>query len=142
MLRMTFFWPEASSDFTFSRSAVLSSPSTMRPSMATTATPSTTRSVIFSATIFPPDLSLFVNLNFQRREKRASIIVRARQVIPALSANQLATLRLEPLGTNRAETDGVFLSTLRLAGIRAKRATICIYMHGLFHGPKVIAQPE
>src|ERR1700693_3232378 len=104
MFRTTFFWPEASSDFTFSRSEVLSSPSTMRPSIATTATPSTTRSVIFSATVYPPDLSLYVNLNFQRREKRASVIVRARQVIPALRANQLATLRLEPVGTNRAET--------------------------------------
>jgi hypothetical protein len=64
-------------------------------------------------------LSLIVNLNFQRREKRASIIVRARQVIPALPANQLATLRLEPLGTNRAETDGVLTGTMLLAGIRA-----------------------
>jgi len=86
-------------------------------------------------------LSFLVNLNFQRREKAASIIVRARQVIPALPANQLATLRLEPLRTNRAETDGVLLSTLLLAGISEKRATIRVYMHGSFHGPKVIAQP-
>ena len=82
-----------------------------------------------------------MNLNFQRREKGASIIVRARQVISALAANELATLRLEPLGTNRAETDGVLLNTLLLAGIRAKRAAIGIYMHSSFHGPKVIAQP-
>jgi hypothetical protein len=83
-----------------------------------------------------------VNLNSQRREKRASVIVRARQVIPALGANQLATLRLEPLGTNRAETDGVLRNTLLLAGIRGQRATIRIYMRSSFHGPKVIAQPE
>jgi hypothetical protein len=87
-------------------------------------------------------LSFLVNLNFQRREKAASIIVRARQVIPAFTANELATLRLEPLGTNRAETDGVLLGTLMLAGIRTKNATIHIYMHNSFHGPKVIAQPE
>jgi len=86
-------------------------------------------------------LSLIVNLKFQRRQKRASIIVRARQIIPALPANQLATLRLEPLGTNRAETDGVLFGTLLLAGIRPYRATIRIYMHSSFHGPKVIAQP-
>jgi hypothetical protein len=86
-------------------------------------------------------LSFLVNLNFKRREKRASIIIRARQVIPALPANQLATLRLEPLGTNRAETDGVLFGTLLLAGIRAQYATIRIYMHSSLHGPKVIAQP-
>lgn len=82
-----------------------------------------------------------MNLNFQRREKAASIIVRARQVISAFTANELATLRLEPLGTNRAETDGVLLGTLFLAGISEKRATFSVYTHGSFHGPKVIAQP-
>jgi len=86
-------------------------------------------------------LSFLVNLNFQRREKAASIIVRARQVIPAFTANELATLRLEPLGTNRAETDGVLLGTVLLAGISERRATIRVYMHSSFHGPKVIAQP-
>jgi hypothetical protein len=86
-------------------------------------------------------LSFLVNLNFQRREKAASIIVRARQVISALPANELAMLRLEPLGTNRAETDGVLLGTVLLAGISEKRATIRVYMSGSFHGPKVIAQP-
>jgi hypothetical protein len=84
-------------------------------------------------------LSFLVNLNFQRREKAASIIVRARQVIAALPANELATLRLEPLGTNRAETDGVFLGTLVLAGFSEKLATTRVHMHGSFHGPKVIA---
>jgi hypothetical protein len=86
-------------------------------------------------------LSFLVNLNFQRREKAASIIVRARQVIPAFTANELATLGLEPLGTNRAETNGVLLGTVLLAGNSEKRATIRVYMHGSFHGPKVIAQP-
>jgi len=82
-----------------------------------------------------------VNLNFQRREKAASIIVRERQVVPALPANQLATLRLQPLGTNRAETDGVLRSTLLLAGIRAKHTRVRVYMHSSLLGPKVIAQP-
>jgi hypothetical protein len=86
-------------------------------------------------------LSFLVNLNFQRREKAASIIVRARKVISALLANELATLRLEPLGTNRAETDGMLLGTLVLAGFREKLATDRIYVHSSFHGPKVIAQP-
>src|SRR5579863_1207613 len=113
----------------------------MRPSIATTTTPSTTRSVIFSATVFPPDFSFLVNLNFQRREKSASIIVRARQVIPALAANEPATHRLQPLRTNRAETDGMVRSHWLLAGIRAKRAAIRVYLLSSLHGPKVIAQP-
>src|SRR5579864_1965816 len=113
----------------------------MRPSIATTATPSTTRSVIFSATVYPPDESFLVNLNFQRRKKAASIIVRARQVVPALPANKLASLRFQPLGTNRAEADGLVRGTLLLTGIFARRATIRVYLHGSFHGPKVIAQP-
>jgi hypothetical protein len=82
-----------------------------------------------------------LNLNFQRREISASIIVRAGQVIPALPANQLATLRLQALGTNRAETDGMFLGILQFAGIRLKRPTIRAYMLSSLHGPKVIAQP-
>jgi hypothetical protein len=82
-----------------------------------------------------------MNLNFERREMAASIIVRAGQVIPALPANQLATRRLQPLGTNRAETDGVLRGTLLLAGILSNRAMIRVYMRSSFHGPKVIAQP-
>jgi hypothetical protein len=80
-----------------------------------------------------------VSLNIQSRQKTASVIVRARQVIPALAANQLATLRFEPFGTNRAETDGVLRSEFPLAGARAKRARIRFYMQASFHGPKVIA---
>src|SRR5206468_7604826 len=52
MLSTLFFFPSASSLFTFSRKALLSSPSTMRPSSSTTATPSTSRFVIFKATLF------------------------------------------------------------------------------------------
>jgi hypothetical protein len=113
----------------------------MRPSIATTATPSTTRSVIFSATVHPPDERFLVNLHFQRRRKSASIIVRAGQVIPALPANQLATLGLQPLGTNRAETDGMLRNRPPLAGISAMGAAVRIYLHSSLHGPKVIAQP-
>jgi hypothetical protein len=42
-------------------------------------------------------MSFLANLNFERREKAASIIVRAGQVIPALPADQLAARRLQPL---------------------------------------------
>src|SRR5580700_6913791 len=107
ILRTICFWPEANSDFTFSRSAVLSSPSTIRPSIATTATPSTTRSVIFSATLHPPHLSFVENLSLIRRDRPASIVVRAGQIISALAANKLAAPRLQPFGTNGTEADGV-----------------------------------
>src|SRR6478752_10298826 len=50
MFSTIFFLPSEIRLFTFSRSALLSSPRTMRPSSATTATPSTSRYVIFSAT--------------------------------------------------------------------------------------------
>src|ERR1700739_4421639 len=46
-----FFLPSAIIAFTFSRSAFDSSPSTIRPSIATTVTPSTSRVVIFNATL-------------------------------------------------------------------------------------------
>jgi len=82
-----------------------------------------------------------VNLNFERRRTPASIIVRAGQVIPAFLANKLAALWLQPLGTNRAETDGMLRGRLLLAAIRAKRATTGVYRYRSFHGPKVIAQP-
>jgi hypothetical protein len=84
---------------------------------------------------------LSYELELQRRENAASIIVRARQVIPALAAYELATLRLQPLGTNRAETDGMLRGRLLLAGILAMRASIRVYIQSSFHGPKVIAQP-
>jgi hypothetical protein len=86
-------------------------------------------------------VSFLVNLNFERPQK-ASIIVRARQIISALPANQLATLRLQPLGTNGTETDGVLRSTALLAGILSNGGTIRVYLYSSFHGPKVIAQPE
>src|SRR5229473_990941 len=56
IFRTIFFFPPASKLFTFSRSALLSSPSTIRPSSATTDTPSTSRFVIFNATLFSSSL--------------------------------------------------------------------------------------
>src|SRR5215470_2390504 len=50
MFSTIFFLPSAKRLFTFSRSAFDSSPRTMRPSRATTDTPSTSRFVIFNAT--------------------------------------------------------------------------------------------
>src|ERR1019366_4547666 len=108
MFRTIFFWPAASNDFTFSRSALLSSPNTIRPSSASTATSSTTRSVIFSATVHPPKLEH--SWKFDRlapHRQSASIIVRTGQVIAAHLAHQLAPLRLQALRTHRAETDGM-----------------------------------
>jgi len=49
--------------------------------------------------------------------------------------------RLEPLGTNRAVTNGLLRAVLLLAEGRSKRATIGLCIHALFHGPKVITQP-
>src|SRR5579863_8510773 len=51
ILRTIFFFPSATRDVTLSRSALLSSPSTIRPSSATTVTPSTSRVVVFNATL-------------------------------------------------------------------------------------------
>src|SRR5271154_4968042 len=51
IFRTIFFFPSATRDFTLSRSALLSSPSTIRPSSATTVTPSTSRVVVFNATL-------------------------------------------------------------------------------------------
>jgi hypothetical protein len=71
----------------------------------------------------------------------ASIIVRARQVIPALAANQLAALRLEPLGTDRAVTYGMLRGRLLLVGLIPFCTSYTFCPRGRFHGPKVIAQP-
>jgi hypothetical protein len=60
MFRTIFFFPSAIRLFNFSRRTLLSSPSTMRPSSATTDTPSTSRSVIFNAP--------FVSLLMHRRK--------------------------------------------------------------------------
>src|SRR6267378_3452696 len=51
MLSTIFFLPSAINAFTFSRSAFDSSPSTIRPSIAMTVTPSTSLGVIFNATL-------------------------------------------------------------------------------------------
>src|SRR5216683_1855069 len=59
MFSTIFFLPSAIRLFTFSRSALLSSPSTMRPSSATTDTPSTSRFVILSAMFSSPRRSRF-----------------------------------------------------------------------------------
>src|ERR1019366_2044574 len=126
MFRTIFYWPAASSDFTFSRSALLSSPNTIRPSSASTATPSTTRSVIFSATVYPPKLEhswkferLAPHRQACRRGKRHQqlIIVRTGQVIAAHLAHQLAPLRLQALRTHRAETDGMLCALPLLARV-------------------------
>src|SRR6266852_1488500 len=52
--RTSFFLPSPRRPFTFSRRATVSSPSTMRPSKASTATPSTSRFAIFRAMFVLP----------------------------------------------------------------------------------------
>src|SRR5579871_4142628 len=141
MSRTIFFLPEPSSVFTFSRSAVLSSPSTMRPSIDSTATPSTIRSVIFSATVTPSSLEHSPEFESRGPHRPASVVVRARQIVSALAADELAAPRLEPFRANGAEADGVIRSGFRPSGIRARRSAVGFWAHSLFHGPKVIAQP-
>ena len=71
--------------------------------------------------------------------QRGSIVVRAGQIIPALAADQFAALRLEPLRTHRAETDGLLFNLLRLGQGHAEPATIGVFLQAALHGPKVIA---
>src|SRR5467141_2420551 len=120
MFSTIFFLPSAIRLFTFSRKALLSSPSTMRPSRATTDTPSTSRFVIFKATLVSsssesgtggnPGRSRKAYQNMDdpgaknRNQRPGSgqiagrlIKVRAGHVIAADGTNQLATPRLQPL---------------------------------------------
>jgi hypothetical protein len=71
--------------------------------------------------------------------KKASVIVRAGQVVPALLTNQLAPFRLKPLGTNRAITHGVLNVILLLTRIFVERATLRFGMHHPLHGSTFIA---
>src|ERR1700737_4465874 len=120
ILRTIFFFPSAIRLLTFSRKALLSSPSTIRPSSATTDTPSTSRLVIFKATLFSSSLEAvpaatrgrsrqaYQNMNdpgAKNRNRRPCsgqikarlIIVRAGHVIAAHGTNQLAAPRHQPL---------------------------------------------
>src|SRR5580692_7768904 len=166
MLRTIFFLPSASSPFTFSRSALLSSPRTMRPSSATTDTPSTSRFVIFNATFVSS--SNYRSTYWKRfratglRPHSLSVIVRAGHVISADQANQLAAPGLEPLRANRAIPGNVFVRRKReitgaccarlrvlsdghswcretITRLRLDRSSPCF--RGTFHGPTVIAHP-
>src|SRR5713226_1097331 len=120
ILRTIFFFPSAIKLFTFSRKALLSSPSTMRPSSATTDTPSTSRFVIFKATLFssssesgsggnpgrsPKAYQNMDDPGAMNRNRRPGggqiagrlIIVRAGHVIAAHGTDQLAAPGLQPL---------------------------------------------
>src|SRR5258708_11972969 len=157
MLSTIFFLPPAIRLFTFSRSALLSSPSTMRPSSATTATPSTSRFVILSAIFSSPR---------QKRPRRQpgpdplsiTVIARARHVIAAARTNQLPVPRLQPLGTDGTIPRSIFLrSSVFLlwrrslqrhdgrairrsrSGLRAGRSRP--WLHGMFHGGTVVSHP-
>src|SRR5258708_19323685 len=120
ILRIIFFFPSAIKLFTFSRKALLSSPSTMRPSSATTDTPSTSRFVIFKATLFssssesgsggnpvqrPKPHQNMDDPGAKNRNRRPGsgqitgrlIVVRAGHVVAAHGTDQLAAPRLQPL---------------------------------------------
>src|SRR5215475_13098909 len=141
MFSTTFFRPSASNAFTFSLSAFDSSPSTMRPSSATTDTPFTSRLVIFNATFVSS--SIFgkpildqsgVTSGGNRYPEPESIpenqkkpvfsppfgapgpgslnIVRAGHVISAPVANQFAPARFEPLRAHRTIAQSVLAPQL------------------------------
>src|ERR1700722_2434198 len=165
-----FFLPSASRPFTFSRSALLSSPSTMRPSSATTDTPSTSRFVIFNATFVSSyEIGAATGSNLAEAAQLTSIVVRAGHVISADRANQLAAPGHQPLRANRAIPGHIFVrrggilfrihacrvrfrtsrrrfqrgsyTRLRLNPLILRVNWSCPFFRGTFHGPKVIAQP-
>src|SRR5579859_1845148 len=119
IFRTIFLRPSASMVFTFSRSAFDSSPRTIRPSRATTETPSTSRFVIFNATFVSSSFSLENALERIRRQPNPepktipklarwgltqavrssglSDVIGARHVIAAPIADQLTPARFQPL---------------------------------------------
>src|SRR5579862_2402786 len=146
MFKIIFFWPAASMLFTFSRSALLSSPNTTRPSSSITLVPSTSRLVIFNATAQSPFL-LFQTTGAGStwsprkyrvrppqflRSVRGSIVVRARHVIATNRAQQLALARLQPPGTHRAIAGRRFLRGADLF-FAVRRAAVGL-RPGKFHG--------
>src|SRR6266571_2224047 len=109
MLRTIFFLPPAKRLFTFSRSALLSSPSTIRPSSATTETLFTSRFVNFSATLHPPQNQTPRRPAAQEASRGwISVKIRARHIIPAQRTNQLAAPGLQRLRAVRAITRSGF----------------------------------
>src|ERR1700722_11844470 len=171
MFSTIFFLPSASRPFTFSRRALLSSPNTMRPSSATTDTPSTSRFVIFNATFVSSyEIGAAAGSNLAEAAQLTSIVVRAGHVISADRADQLAAPGRQPLRANRAIPGSIlvrrggnifrlpcdrirFLATgRRLQRDRCIRPRwdpsifrgnrSCPFFRGTFHGPKVIAQPN
>src|SRR5229473_1336935 len=145
MLRTIFFLPPARRLFTFSRSALLSSPNTIRPSSATTETPSTSRFVNFSATLHPPQNQTPRRPAAQKASRgQISVKIRARHIIPAQRANQLAAPSLQRLRAVRAITRSGFRGELRFPKTARGpvRRVLPFRQPGEFHGPKVIAHPE
>src|ERR1700742_516189 len=169
MFSTIFFLPSASRPFTFSRSALLSSPSTIRPSSATTDTPSTSRFVIFNATFVSScEIGAATGSNLTEAAQLTSIVVRAGHVISADRTNQLAAPGHQPLRANRTIPGSIFVRRGRiLFRIHCVRVRLlgCIrhrdrctrlrlnptflgvnrsgpFFRGTFHGPKVIAQPN
>src|ERR1700676_5478356 len=108
MFRTIFFFASAINDLIFSRSALLSSPSTMRPSSATTDTPSTSRVVIFKATLFSSSSEKDPAATRAGALKNSLIVVRARHVIAADGTDQLAAARFQALRADGTKPRSVF----------------------------------
>src|SRR3984957_3126022 len=171
MFSTIFFLPSASRPFTFSRRALLSSPNTMRPSSATTDTPSTSRFVIFNATFVSSyEIGAAAGSNLAEAAQLTSIVVRAGHVISADRANQLAAPGRKPLRANRAIPGSILVRRggilFRIHSCRVRIHTLwrsfrrdkctrlrsdplilrvnrsCPCFRATFHGPKVIAQPS
>src|SRR5258708_29910227 len=154
IFRTIFFFPPASKLFTFSRSALLSSPSTIRPSSATTDTPSTSRFVIFNATLFSSSLESSSGGNPGRAPQSISIIVRAGHVISAVRTHQFTSPRFQPLradGTiRRSIFDPCGQAPVGILPPSLSRRCLCRFhtyrnnslLRGMFHGPIVIAHPS
>src|SRR5215467_13526168 len=117
MFRTTFFLPSANRLFTFSRSALLSSPSTIRPSSATTVTPSTSRCVIFKATFFSSSFvsgsvgnlsrspkAYPVTPRFAKYSGSHLVVVRAGHIVAAFAADEFATPRFQPTRADRTKS--------------------------------------
>src|SRR6201999_4049804 len=127
MFSTIFFLPSASKLFTFSRSALLSSPRPSPPSSATTDTPSTSRFVIFNATFVSSyEIGAAADSNLAEAAQLTSIVVRAGHVISADRTNQLAAPGRQPLRANRAIPGSIFV---RRGGILFRIHPIRLRLH-------------
>src|SRR5438309_287503 len=152
IFRTIFHHHSTSRHLIYSRKALLSSPSTMRPSSATTATPSTSRFVIFKATLVPPHRKtvpvatragavklIKKGCSLERcivnrrpgngQITRRLIVVRAGHVIAANRTDQLTATGLQPLRANGTVPRRIFGrrggTRAALQGSRRRSCRLC-----------------